>query len=67
MANNYDNPVDQIKAVSWQLKRIADALENTQPQVNKKPVSMSDSFGVNLPKLGKPSSLRDFLSKLGEE
>ena len=27
MRKDYDNPLDQMKAISWQLKRIADLME----------------------------------------
>tara|TARA_B110000977_G_scaffold125598_1_gene160792 strand:+ start:210 stop:395 length:186 start_codon:yes stop_codon:yes gene_type:complete len=31
MRNDYNNPLDQMKAISWQLKRIADVLERQFP------------------------------------
>jgi len=34
MRNNYNNPLDQMKAISWQLKRIADVLERQFPTVD---------------------------------
>jgi len=34
MRNDYNNPLDQMKAISWQLKRIADVLEREFPTVN---------------------------------
>ena len=47
MTKNYDNPLDQMKAISWQLKRIADALESRdESMIEDKPKSMSDTFGM---------------------
>lgn len=31
MRKDYNNPLDQMKAISWQLKRIADVLERQFP------------------------------------
>lgn len=66
---NYDNEISQMKAISWQLKRIADLMESS----NTKPSSMSESFGYKPPvqRTGKTravssANLKKYLSKLGE-
>ena len=45
MAKDYNNPLDQMKAISWNLKRIADLLESIEDKMNSpKPVSMSETY-----------------------
>ena len=53
MAKNYDTVVEQMKAISWQLKRIADELET----MNNNRV---DSVDIEKPK----SNLRDFINQI---
>jgi len=33
MTQDYNNPIDQMKAISWNLKRIADALEDIESKM----------------------------------
>jgi hypothetical protein len=67
MAQDYNNPIDQMKAISWNLKRIADSLESIEDKMNSpKPMSMSETyqFKPEYKNTGSPS-LRDFIGNLG--
>jgi len=69
MAKDYNNPLDQIKAISYNLKRVADALEGIEEKLTSntpktlsdtyqfKPVSKKDSDSIHL---------RNFINSMGK-
>jgi hypothetical protein len=45
MAKDYNNPLDQMKAISYNLKRVADALEGIEEKLtNNTPKTLSDTY-----------------------
>ncbi len=64
MAQDYNNPIDQMKAISWNLKRIADSLESIQDKMNSsKPQNMSETYQFK-PKDVDRQQLRNFINNL---
>jgi hypothetical protein len=60
MAKDYNTPTDQLNAISWQLKRIADSLEFIADSLNSRQETST-------PKDPTTSTLRNFLSNLGSD
>ena len=68
MAQDYNNPLDQMKAISWNLKRIADSLECIQDTMNSTPVNISETYQYKPKNKNKGSqSLRDFVNSLNDQ
>jgi len=66
--HDYNNPLDQIKAISYNLKRVADALEEIAGTITEQDesTSMSDTFQVKPKTQSKNQSMRQFLESLGQ-
>ena len=56
---DYNDPQYLLKAISYNIKRIADSLESQMNTQNKLPTSMSESYQYNPPSTAKQTTQAD--------